>query len=245
MFAFCLFQVQGRYCIWLVPVHWTHGKPEDVGACCSLETVPHTEKTIMFLRPVAAWRLVLVLVLVIIISVCIQMSHTDTRHCSDHWHRHRVVSTLSNTGVPVTRGQETGARNASDSCLFSVRLGRRGPRQEPSSRGGKAANKRLGDTAEITDMLGKSRARRSGDGVLLTSSGHQSRPIKRGRSWVLGTKLKYVTNYPVTIIMMAAHCRLLGLDQQKYLFRCFNSSVEPDWRFRQWRLRRNLELSIY
>ena len=58
----------------------------------------------MFLRPVAAWRLVLV----ITISVCIQMSHTDTRHCSDHWHRHRVVSTLSNTGEPVTRGQETG-----------------------------------------------------------------------------------------------------------------------------------------
>ena len=57
-----------------VPGHWTHGKPEDVGACCSLETVPHTEKTIMFLRPGAAWRLV------IIISVCIQMSHTDTLH---------------------------------------------------------------------------------------------------------------------------------------------------------------------
>ena len=41
---------------------------------------------------------------------------------------------------------------------------------------------------------------------------------------MLGTKLKYVTNYPV-MIMMAAHCRLLGLDQQKYLFRCFNSGT--------------------
>ena len=135
-----------------------------------------------------------------------------------------MVSTLSNTGVTVIRVRGLGARNASDSCLFSVRFGTQGSETKPSSRGGNAANKRLGDTAEITDMLGKSRAQCSGDGVLLTSSGQQSRPIKPGRSWVLGTKLKYVTNYPVMIMMVPArcsapaHCRLLGTISRNIYF---------------------------